>query len=56
MHAGDGVAVVEEARHLDGRDAAGALRRGRPGQGDGEARVVHLRVVVADAAGDRVVA
>ena len=54
--AGDGGAVVEERGDLDGGDAAGALRGGRAGERHGEARVVHLRVVVADAAGERVVA
>ncbi len=39
-----------------GRHAGGAVVEGRAGQGDGEPGIVHLRVEVADTAGQRVVA
>ena len=55
MGAGHLAALVPELDDLHGRDAGGPVGEGRAGQGDGEAGVVHLRVVVADAAGEGVV-
>ena len=43
--AGQRRAVVEELRHLDGRDAARALRGGGAGERHREAGVIDLRVV-----------